>query len=324
MLVITNRHVVEHASHGIAVHFLKSARPGDEERFTVPPDQTAVALIHKSADLAAIDVTRAAAAIREHGLNAVQLAGPSFTPEVGEHVFAIGHPGTGSGRLLTRTLGDGIVSAVGREYEHARFVQVTVPLNPGNSGGPLFNDEGQVVGVNTFIIRKNQASDLALEALNFALQIEYVHELLTDRTKSLDARAIALVLNPSEAPAEATNAFIEELKAKARFAVQNGFRPYGGDMDKAAKVINVPAGRKISLTIHCISGETYTIFVVSRGAPDIDLAAIGGAGTIVAADTKDDAEPVITFSARDMGPYSLVISNPSGSDAVGVLAAFEK
>jgi S1-C subfamily serine protease len=325
MLVVTNRHVVEHASQGIAVHFLRAARLGRvEERFTIPPDRTSVVAIHKSADLALIDVTRSTAALGEGKFNAVQLADLSYTPEVGEHVFAIGHPGTGSGRLLTRTLSDGIVSAVGREYENSRFLQVTVPLNPGNSGGPLFDDEGRVVGVNTFIIRKNQASDLALEALNFALQIEYVHELLTDKTKSLDDGAIALVLKPQEAPAKATNAFVEELKAKARVAVANGFRPYGGDIDKSVKAFTVPAGGKSNLTIRCVDGESYIIFVVSRGAPDIDLAAVSGSGTIVAADTKEDAEPVIEFAARDTGPYSLIVSNPSASDAIAVIAAFEK
>jgi S1-C subfamily serine protease len=325
MLVVTNRHVVEHASHGIAVHFLKSAGSGrQEERFTVAPNQTSVVAIHKTADLAAIDVSQCATALQERGVPAVQLADSSYTPEVGEHVFAIGHPGTGGGRLLTRTLSDGIVSAVGREYENSRFLQVTVPLNPGNSGGPLFDDEGRVVGVNTFIIRKNQTADLALEALNFTLQIEYVHELLTDKTKGLSPGDIALVLKPQEAPVEATNAFAEELKAKAGIAISKGFRPYGGDVDKSVKRLTVAAKRKTNLSFRCVDGETYLVLVVSRGSPDIDLAAVNASGTIVAADTQPDAEPVIEFTAKDSALYSLIVSNPSESNAVAVIAVFEK
>ena len=169
--------------------------------------------------------------------------------------------------MLTRSLSDGIVSAENRDYENVRFLQVTVPLNPGNSGGPLFDDEGKVVGVNTFIIRKNQASDVVLEGLNFALQIAYVHELLFEKNKSLDDRSIASILKPQRPGNELANAILEELSQKVQRAESQGFRWYGSDPDTSKKVIEIPARKMYSLTINCTQGDSYLIFAVSRGAP---------------------------------------------------------
>ena len=71
------------------------------------------------------------------------------TPKIGDWVVAIGNP-YGLGGTVTA----GIVSAEGRNIgdgPYDRFLQIDAPINKGNSGGPAFNEEGQVVGVNTAI-----------------------------------------------------------------------------------------------------------------------------------------------------------------------------
>ena len=74
--------------------------------------------------------------------------------KVGEWVLAIGNP-----FLLSHTVTAGIVSAKGRSgfrlatYED--FIQTDAAINPGNSGGPLLNLDGEVVGINTFIISRS-------------------------------------------------------------------------------------------------------------------------------------------------------------------------
>ena len=71
------------------------------------------------------------------------------TPQIGDWVVAIGNP-YGLGGTVTA----GIISAKGRDIgdgPYDRFLQIDAPINKGNSGGPAFNEQGQVVGVNTAI-----------------------------------------------------------------------------------------------------------------------------------------------------------------------------
>ena len=84
------------------------------------------------------------------GLPAVSI-GDSRTLKPGQWVLAIGSPFG-----LDYTVTQGIVSAVGRnlgsgDQPYTSFIQTDVPINRGNSGGPLFNLQGQVVGINSQI-----------------------------------------------------------------------------------------------------------------------------------------------------------------------------
>src|SRR5262249_13900209 len=145
-------------------------------------------------------VSAAAVQIDQLRIEPVALAPAGNEPKVGQKVFAIGHPGNPQGGVLSRTLTDGIVSAVGRQELGASFLQVTVPLNPGNSGGPLFDENGQVIGVNTFGLRRGARPDLPLEALNFALEGKFVHELMTDPTKSFGRKELEEIQAQNQTP----------------------------------------------------------------------------------------------------------------------------
>ena len=85
------------------------------------------------------------------GLHALRL-GNSTALQVGEQVYAIGSP-----YGLEQTLTSGVVSALDRQINApdgatiTGAIQTDAPLNPGNSGGPLLNDHGEVVGVNSQI-----------------------------------------------------------------------------------------------------------------------------------------------------------------------------
>jgi serine protease Do len=96
--------------------------------------------------------------------------------EDGDTVLAIGHP---FGLNYTSTLG--VISRKDRVSNGLHYIQIDAAINPGNSGGPLVNMDGEIVGVNTFIIRGG-------DNLGFALPTKYLQELLQDY-KAIDGTA---------------------------------------------------------------------------------------------------------------------------------------
>ncbi len=89
------------------------------------------------------------------------------TLNVGERIFAIGSPGG-----LENTLTAGIVSSTGRKFlQMGDVVQVDVPINQGNSGGPLLNESGDLIGVVFAGIEQ-------FEGINFAIPAKWVLLLL--------------------------------------------------------------------------------------------------------------------------------------------------
>ena len=93
--------------------------------------------------------------IEAQGLSAARL-GESDRMEVGDWVIAIGSPFG-----LNQTVTTGIVSATNREDveggSYANFLQTDAAVNPGNSGGPLLNLRGEVIGINTAIATRTGA-----------------------------------------------------------------------------------------------------------------------------------------------------------------------
>lgn len=90
--------------------------------------------------------------------------------EVGEKVIAMGNP-----YGLSFSVTEGIISSLNRKGPNglAVYIQTDVPLNRGNSGGPLINKEGKVIGINNFKIG-------GAESLGFALESNSVVEAVND------------------------------------------------------------------------------------------------------------------------------------------------
>lgn len=85
---------------------------------------------------------------------------------IGEKVIAIGNP-----LGLQFSVSQGIVSGIHRKglNELDVYIQIDAPLNPGNSGGPLINKDGEVIGINNFKISTG-------ESLGFALESNYIKD----------------------------------------------------------------------------------------------------------------------------------------------------
>jgi serine protease Do len=90
------------------------------------------------------------------------------TVEDGDTTIAIGHP-----YGLNYTATEGIISRASRLHDDLEYIQIDAAINPGNSGGPLLNVDGDVVGVNTFIIQN-------ANNLGFSLPAYYVREAIDE------------------------------------------------------------------------------------------------------------------------------------------------
>ena len=93
--------------------------------------------------------------------------GRSETVEVGERVFAVGNP-----QGLEGTFSEGIVSSI-RKVGMDKLLQITAPISPGSSGGPVLNVKGEVIGVSVATYRGGQN-------LNFAIPVNYLKTLLSE------------------------------------------------------------------------------------------------------------------------------------------------
>jgi S1-C subfamily serine protease len=132
-IIATNHHVIEGASR-VRIKFQNGAVFEDVE---ILDDVAAV-------DLALLKINLSAPVDAGPRVDAPPLAlGDSEAVVVGEHAVSIGNP-----LGLEHTLTDGLISSR-RMYDGRPWIQFSAPISPGNSGGPLFNMRGEVIGIST-------------------------------------------------------------------------------------------------------------------------------------------------------------------------------
>jgi hypothetical protein len=101
-----------------------------------------------------------------YGINPLPL-GDSNTVQIGEKIYVAGNP-----LGLEGTVSDGIISSRRDRYTKERL-QMTAPISPGSSGGPVLNRKGKVIGVSVATFRALEAQNL-----NFAIPSNYLKALL--------------------------------------------------------------------------------------------------------------------------------------------------
>ena len=133
--IVTNNHVVDHAT---------------EVTITTADGKT------MPAKVIGVDSKTDLALLKAQGTDFPFVSFAAQPPRVGDWVIAVGNP-FGLGGTVTA----GIVSARGRDIgsgPYDEFLQIDAPVNHGNSGGPTFNAQGEVVGVNTAIFSPSGGS----------------------------------------------------------------------------------------------------------------------------------------------------------------------
>jgi len=173
--IMTNAHVVEGAQRiRVALPL-----PSGDSTGLVPLGKRRIVEArllgqHKDTDLALLKID-------EKDLPPLSLLSQQ-RPRVGQLVFAIGQLvfAIGSPEGLQNSVTMGVVSSVARQADPNKpltYIQTDAPINPGNSGGPLVDMNGNVVGINTFILSEGGGS----EGLGFAIParvVEFVYRSL--------------------------------------------------------------------------------------------------------------------------------------------------
>lgn len=146
-VIATNYHVIDGASFG----FAKSVGKETEYRLLN------VIALNQRMDLALLGVSNTKTPSLSLGTNRILT--------VGQKLYAIGNPQGFEG-----TFSEGIVSSI-REVGNDYFIQMTTPISPGSSGGPVLDERGLVVGVSVATFQNGQN-------LNFAVPVTYLNQLV--------------------------------------------------------------------------------------------------------------------------------------------------
>ena len=258
--VITNYHVIESAQ---------------QIYVTLEDDSQFVA------DLVGGDETSDLAVLKVEATNLTPAEfGDSDALRVGDAVVAIGDP---LGAELRGTMTDGIVSAINRDVNlsgrQMTMIQTNAALNSGNSGGPLINCYGQVIGINTMKMRNYSTTSATVEGLGFAIPMTSAKPILDElieqgyvsgrpaigiQGETLDLRAQLFFHMPS-------GVVVTGIVADSD-AAQKGLEPDDiivavndeaiGSLDDLVRAKNdLTAGDTVRLTI-CRSGKYYYVDIV--------------------------------------------------------------
>jgi len=145
--IASNLHVVEGAARGYA------KLVGQKTKY----DIQGITAVDPERDLVVLKISAAGSPVLSFG--------SSDAVQVGESVYAVGNP-----QGLEGTFSQGIVSSI-REVGTDTLLQITAPISPGSSGGPVLNSKGEVIGVSVATFRGGQN-------LNFAIPSSYLKTLL--------------------------------------------------------------------------------------------------------------------------------------------------
>lgn len=145
--IASNLHVVEGAARGYAKLVGQKTKYDIEGATAVDPER----------DLVVLKISAAGSPVLS--------LGSSDAVQVGESVYAVGNP-----QGLEGTFSQGIVSSI-RDVGTDKLLQITAPISPGSSGGPVLNARGEVIGVSVATFRGGQN-------LNFAIPANYLKTLL--------------------------------------------------------------------------------------------------------------------------------------------------
>jgi serine protease Do len=237
------------------------------------------------------------------------------SPRVGDWVLAVGNP-FGLGGTVTA----GIVSARGRDIgagPYDDFIQIDAPVNQGNSGGPTFDIEGHVIGVNTAIVSPSGGS----VGIGFAIPAETVKSViaqLKDKGKvtrgwiGVQIQSITPEIAENLGLAEARGALVAEPETNGP-ASKAGID--AGDIITAVNGKQVADSRELARTISAMPpGTSAKLTVARKGQEKTVSVTLGELPEQREAAVNPDNQPKST----NIPPLGLGVAPKAGSEGVVV------
>ena len=234
----------------------------------------------------------------------------------GEWVLAIGSP-----YGLENTATAGIVSAKGRSLPDdtsVPFIQTDVAVNPGNSGGPLFNDRGEVVGINSQIYSRTGG----FQGLSFSIPIDVAYKIKDQILEHGKVQHARLGVTVQEVNQDLANSFKLDTPSgalvssveKGSAAEKAGLQP--GDVVRKINGRNiVSSGDLASLITLATPGEKITLDLWRNGAPKEVVATLGGVPkdrTQTAGDSRDVQKGQLGLALRPLSPQEQEAAGAQG------------
>ena len=198
--------------------------------------------------------------------------GSSETLPVGSTVIAIGNPG---GEILANTVTRGIISALERTSmssdnttRNVNYIQHDAPINSGNSGGGLFDYQGNLIGINTLKYRGSFYSSGSYEGLGFAIPVETAYPIaqqLIEHGKVIRPQ-IGVMVKDQEGPDEPMNDYAP---ASVCITAVNDGSPAAAAGLKAYDFITAVNGKRVTSSRELTTildtfkpGDTVTLTIV--------------------------------------------------------------
>ncbi len=288
--IVTNNHVIEGADE-IMIEFFN----GDElpAELVGRDENTDIAVLKVEAD----------------GPLPFVNFGDSDTARVGDWVIAMGNP-LGQGFSVSA----GIVSARSRELSgpYDDYIQTDAAINRGNSGGPLFNMDGDVVGVNTAILSPtggsigigfSMASNVVTRVVDqlqefgetrrgwLGVSIQDVTEDIAAGIEGLDTAAGALVTNVPDGPAKDAGILTGDVIVTFD----------GQDVEDVRGLVSTVGNTAV--------GETVRVVVVRNGAQETLLVTLGRRETAEAAQPASQPAPETPDEPKELDGLGITLSN---------------
>ena len=239
------------------------------------------------------------------GFPAVRL-GSSDALVVGDQVVAIGNP-LGE---LTATQTVGYVSAKERDVNTSGFainmIQTDAAINSGNSGGPLFNMNGEVVGITTAKYSGNSGSGATIEGIGFAIPIDDVKDMLDDLSNYGYIRSAYLGISVSDMDPQVANYYNMPMGAYVQEVVPGNCAHAAG---MQAKDIIIAVGE------HEVTGVNSLSKVLRQfQAGDVTTVTVFRGGQILVLDITLDEKPADLPDTVPVTPEIPQDQLPEGND----------